>query len=66
MLHRLTAKGIDLFPLIMEVYFWSEKYYEMLSDLKTPIKVVKQDKNKFVQQAAKELKNKKCGNKSSS
>jgi DNA-binding HxlR family transcriptional regulator len=53
---RLTAKGIDLFHVIMEVYFWSEKYYEMLSNLKPKIKLAKQDKNIFVKQATNNLK----------
>jgi DNA-binding HxlR family transcriptional regulator len=55
-LYRLTQKGIDLLPIIMEVYIWSDKYYEMPTDLKASIKEVKKDKDKFVEQVTKALK----------
>lgn len=55
-LYRLTPKGIDLLPILMEVYIWSDKYYEMPSDLKAKIKEVKKDKDKFIKQITKELK----------
>lgn len=57
-LYKLTTKGIDLLPLIMEVYIWSEKYYEIPTDLKVRIKEAKKDKEKFVKQLTKELKSK--------
>jgi hypothetical protein len=40
----------------MEVYIWSDKYYEMPTDLKASIKEVKKDKDKFVEQVTKALK----------
>ncbi|PJJ07259.1 HxlR family transcriptional regulator [Flavobacterium sp. 1] len=55
-LYRLTEKGIDLLPIIMEVYIWSDKYYEMPVALKATIKEAKKDKDKFVKQVTKELK----------
>ena len=64
-LYRLTPKGIDLLPFIMEIYIWSEKYYEMPTDLKATIKEAKKDKDKFVKQVSKELKMKMTENKSS-
>ncbi|MFD2033776.1 winged helix-turn-helix transcriptional regulator [Belliella marina] len=57
-LYRLTPKGIDLLPIVMEVYIWSEKYYEMPTDLKATIKEAKKDKDKFVKQITKALKSK--------
>jgi DNA-binding HxlR family transcriptional regulator len=55
-LYRLTPKGIDLLPIIMEVYIWSEKYFEMPTDLKATIEEAKKDKEKFIEQVTKELK----------
>ncbi len=56
-LYRLTQKGIDLLPIVMEVYIWSDKYYEIPTDLKATIKEAKKDKDGFVKQFMKELKN---------
>ena len=55
-LYRLTTKGIDLLPIIVEVYIWSEKYFTVPADIKQIIKDAKKDKDKFVKQIAKELK----------
>jgi DNA-binding HxlR family transcriptional regulator len=60
-LYRLTAKGIDLLPVIMEIYFWSEKYYDFPSDIKAIVKEAKKDKEKFARQVIKELKSKMAG-----
>ena len=65
-MYRLTPKGIDLLPIIMEVYIWADKYYEMPADLKATIKEAKKDKDKFVKQFTKELKTKMMEEKSDS
>lgn len=57
-LYRLTAKGIDLLPVIMEVYIWSDKYLEIPADLRSTIKEAKKDKDKYVKLVTKELKSK--------
>ena len=57
-LYKLTSKGIDLLPIIMEVYIWSEKYLTVPSDIKATIKEAKKDKDKFVKQVTKDLKSK--------
>jgi DNA-binding HxlR family transcriptional regulator len=57
-LYKLTTKGIDLLPIIMEVYIWSDKYFTMPSEIKEIIKEAKKDKDKFVKQITKELKSK--------
>jgi len=57
-LYKLTTKGIDLLPIIMEVYIWSEKYFRIPADVKATIKEAKKDKDKFVKQVSKELKTK--------
>jgi DNA-binding HxlR family transcriptional regulator len=65
-LYRLTQKGIDLLPIIIEVYIWSDKYYTMPTDIKAKIKDVKKDKEGFVKLITKELKNNLKEKKSSS
>jgi len=53
-------------PILMEVYIWSEKYYEIPTDIKATIKEAKKDKDKFVKQVTETLKNKITEHKSSS
>lgn len=55
-LYRLTQKGIDLLPIIMEIYIWSDKYMDVPANLKATIKEAKKDKDKFVKHFTKELK----------
>lgn len=55
-LYRLTPKGVDLLPIIMEIYVWSDKYLTMPEDIKEMIKEAKKDKDKFVRQLMEELK----------
>lgn len=57
-LYKLTAKGIDLLPIIMEIYTWSDKYLSMPSDIRALIAEAKQDKGKFVEQLMEELRSK--------
>ncbi|KQW99199.1 helix-turn-helix domain-containing protein [Flavobacterium sp. Root420] len=57
-LYKLTTKGIDILPIIMEVYIWSEKYLALPADIKATIKEAKKDKDKFLRQITKELKSK--------
>jgi len=57
-LYRLTQKGIDLLPVLMEIYIWSDKYFTMPADIKAMIKEAKKDKDKFARQVVKELKTK--------
>ncbi|SNR41185.1 transcriptional regulator, HxlR family [Flavobacterium sp. ov086] len=57
-LYKLTTKGIDLLPIIVEVYIWSDKYLTMPADIKAIIKEAKKDKDKFVRQITKGLKSK--------
>jgi DNA-binding HxlR family transcriptional regulator len=55
-LYRLTAKGIDLIPVLVEIIAWSEKYHEVHPYAKEFVKQLKRDKAGVVQglfQAAK-------------
>lgn len=54
-LYKLTQKGIDLLPLLVEINLWSEKYDNCPADKKEIINEVKKDKDKFIKKATKEL-----------
>jgi DNA-binding HxlR family transcriptional regulator len=56
-LYRLTQKGIDLLPILVEMYLWSDKYFTMPDDIKARIEEVKKDKDGFIKSMIKELKN---------
>ena len=56
-LYRLTQKGIDLFPILMEIHLWAEKYFTIPADVKAIIKEAKKDKEGFKKAYIKELKN---------
>ena len=55
-LYKLTNKGIELLPIIVEIYIWTDNYFAMSPDLKATIKEAKKDKEKFIKQVIKELK----------
>lgn len=55
-LYKLTQKGIDLLPLMIEINLWADKYYDLPADRKGMLKEVKKDKEKFIKTATKDLK----------
>ncbi len=54
-LYRLTKKGIDLLPLMIEINLWAEKYFTIPTDRKAILKEVKKDKPGFIKAMTKEL-----------
>ena len=54
-LYRLTRKGIDLVPVMIEISLWAEKYFPIAADRKAMLKEVKKDKAGFINAAIKEL-----------
>ena len=54
-LYRLTRKGIDLLPIMIEINLWAEKYFPIPADRKAMLKEVKKDKTAFIKSATKEL-----------
>jgi DNA-binding HxlR family transcriptional regulator len=54
-LYRLTKKGIDLLPIMIEINLWAEKYFPMSADRKAMLKEVKKDKTAFIKSMNKEL-----------
>lgn len=55
-LYKLTQKGIDLLPLMIEINLWAEKYFTIPTERKAMLKEVKKDKGAFIKTATKELK----------
>jgi len=55
-LYRLTRKGIDLLPILIEIGLWAEKYFTIPADIKARIKGAKTDKEGFIKASIKELK----------
>ena len=55
-LYKLTQKGIDLLPLMIEINLWAEKYFNIPTERRELLKEVKKDKEKFIKTAIKELK----------
>jgi DNA-binding HxlR family transcriptional regulator len=54
-LYKLTRKGIDLVPVMIEISLWAEKYFSISPDRKAMLKEVKKDKAGFIKAAIKEL-----------
>src|SRR6266536_3912152 len=55
-LYKLTPKGIDLLPVMIEINLWAEKYSSVPADRKAMLKEVKKDKAGFITASIKELK----------
>ncbi len=55
-LYKLTPKGIDLLPLIIEINLWAEKYFIIPSERKVMLKEVKKDKEAFIKKTTNDLK----------
>jgi len=54
-LYRLTQKGIDLLPLMIEINLWANKYFDLPEERKEILKEVKKGKEKFIKSWMKEL-----------
>lgn len=54
-LYKLTQKGIDLLPLMVEINLWAEKYFSLPEDHLAIIKEVKINKEGFIKATTREL-----------
>jgi len=54
-LYKLTQKGIDLLPLMIEINLWAEKYFNIPVEQKAILKEVKKDKVEFIKKATSDL-----------
>ena len=55
-LYKLTTKGIDLLPIMVEIGFWADKYYEIDKSKKATLKEIKKDKESFIKTTIQQLK----------
>ena len=55
--YALTKKGIELLPVMIEIYLWTEKHYTIPNEIKETLKTVKADKEGFIATIAKDLEN---------
>ena len=54
--YKLTPKGIELLPIIVEIQLWAEKYFTIPPEIKAIIKEAKKDKEGFIKSTIKALK----------
>lgn len=53
--YKLTGKGIDLLPIMAEIYLWSDAHLDISDDLRRRIQSIKDDKAGFIAAAARDL-----------
>jgi len=56
-LYKLTEKGIDLFPIMIEIGLWANKYYDIDKDRKKALSEIVKNKETYIKGTLKELKN---------
>ena len=49
-LYKLTKKGVDLLPLMLEINIWADKYFTLPADRKAILEEVKKDKEGFIRE----------------
>lgn len=54
-LYKLTQKGIDLLPIMIEINLWAEKYFIIPEERKAMLEEVKKDKVGFIKKMTKDL-----------
>lgn len=54
-LYKLTRKGIDLLPVLIEMHLWFDKYDTIPEDKREMLEMVKKDKAGFIENATKML-----------
>ena len=54
-LYRLTKKGIDLLPVLIEIHLWFDKYGTIPEDKREMFEIVKKDKVAFIENFTKML-----------
>jgi DNA-binding HxlR family transcriptional regulator len=56
-LYKLTKKGVDLLPLMIEINLWADKYFTLPIERKAMLEEVKKDKEAFIREKTIELLN---------
>ncbi len=55
-LYKLTERGIDLLPIIVEIQLWADKYFPLPAGIKALIEEGKKDKEGFIKALTNQLK----------
>ncbi len=56
-LYKLTQKGIDLLPLMIEINLWADKYLSIPASRIAMLELVKNDKEGFIKSMSEDLQN---------
>jgi DNA-binding HxlR family transcriptional regulator len=56
MLYRLTEKGVDLLPVLVEIIVWSEKYYDIHPHAVQFVKMIRKNKKGLIKALRESLK----------
>ncbi len=54
-LYKLSQKGIDIFPIMVEINLWADKYLQLSDERKLIIEEIKKNKNAFVKKVMEEM-----------
>lgn len=54
-LYKLTQKGVDLLPLMIEINLWADKYSALPIERKAILEEIKKDKEGFIKKKEREL-----------
>ncbi len=54
-LYRLTPKGIDLMPILLEIILWGDKYFEIPERVHRPAGEIRKDRNGIIKEISKRL-----------
>lgn len=54
-LYKLTPKGIDLLPLMIEINVWADKYLTIPDEQREILKEIKKNKEAYIKKRTKEL-----------
>lgn len=52
-IYTLTRKGIDMFPILVEIHLWASKYFPITDDKRAITEEIKLDKAWFIRKAYK-------------
>lgn len=55
-LYKLTNKGIDLIPILIEINLWGDKYLDLSDNYKNLAKLIKKNKEGFLKRSVSRLK----------
>ena len=54
-LYKLTEKGVDLLPILIEINLWADKYFTLPKERREMLNEVKKDKEAFIREKAAAL-----------